>query len=206
MWLDFLQDMIQRGLSAPVLAVSPGTSDLTRAVGEVFPNSLQQRCLSLRMREVNEEIPKSVRAEVGAMVQAAYYAPNPQVAKRISTDALKRYSAHYPSAMELFRNDWETCVAYLRCPPAHHDRIRTATLLRRSFAKERQRKTDSPYSPADKGSIRVVFATLWQSSQRWQGVRMGEAERQQLSQLRSDLGLLDGRQETAQDQEQHAEA
>jgi capsular exopolysaccharide synthesis family protein len=201
-WFDFLRDMVDRGLSAPVLATSHGTSDQMRAAGEVFPNSLQQRCLSHRIRAVRDEIPRSARAEVMAMVQAAYYAPNPQLAERNMADALQLYSAPYPTAMRLFQSDWETCIAYLRCPPAHHSRIRTTTLLQRSFAKERRQILDSPQAQAEKGSLELTFALLWQSSQRWQPIRMGEAERQQLRLLRHELGLLDGGQETANDQAQ----
>jgi putative transposase len=186
-WLEFLRDMVERGLSAPVLAIAHGTSGVMGALGEVFPNSLQQRCLSLRIREVAEEIPRSARAEVMAMVQAAYYAPSPRLAARISADMLKLYSARYPSAMRSFRDDWATCIAYLRCPPADHSRIRTTTLLRRGFAEEHRRTIDSS----------------------------SESERQQLRLLRRELGLLDGRQEAAQpcpgrtrpgDQPQHLEA
>jgi succinoglycan biosynthesis transport protein ExoP len=205
-WLDFLQGMIERGLSAPVLAVAHGTPGVMRAVSEVFPNSLRQRCLALRIREVDEEIPKSARAEVMAMVQAAYFAPNPRVAERISADAVELYGAYYPSAMRLFQKEWETCIAYLRCPPAHHSRIRTTTLLRRSFAEERRRNTDSSNSEAEKGSLDRVFASLWQSSQRWQGIKMSEAERQQLRLLRGELGIPDGRKEAARQQEKDFEA
>jgi len=35
----------------------------------------------------------------------------------------------------------------------------------------------------------LVFATLWQTSERWRGVRMSEFERQQLLRLRAELGL-----------------
>ncbi|MDH4208358.1 MAG: polysaccharide biosynthesis tyrosine autokinase, partial [Anaerolineae bacterium] len=54
MWLDFLQDMVKRGLSVPVLAIAPGTSGALRAIGEVFPHSLQQSCLSHRIRTVSK--------------------------------------------------------------------------------------------------------------------------------------------------------
>jgi hypothetical protein len=37
--------------------------------------------------------------------------------------------------------------------------------------------------------IKLVFATLWQASQRWQNVSMSLAERQQLNHLRRQLEL-----------------
>jgi non-specific protein-tyrosine kinase len=192
MWLDFLQDMVVRGLPLPILATAHGTPAVMRAVAEVFPNSLHQRCLSHKIRRVSDEIPRSARAEVRAMVQAAYYAPNLRVAEQISADMLKLYADRYPSAMQSFQNDWETCIAYLRCPPAHHSRIRTTTLLQRSFARERRQLMDSLQVSDEKGSLELAFTLLWQASQRWQGIRITEAERQQLAQLRDELELMDG--------------
>jgi len=191
-WLDFLLGMVDRGLSAPILACAEGTPGLMRAVGEVFPNSLHQSCLSRKIRTVGDEIPGSARAEVKAMMQAAYYAPNAEVAESIAADVLRIYSARYPSAVKLFRDDWETCIAYLHCPFAHHRHIRTTTLLQRSFADERRRILDGSPVYAEKESQELVFALLWQASQRWPGIKMGEAEQEQLGLLRRKLGLLEG--------------
>jgi len=51
-WLDFLRDMVSRGLSAPVLVTTDGSPGLIRAVEEVFPYSLRQRCLAHKVRNV----------------------------------------------------------------------------------------------------------------------------------------------------------
>lgn len=138
-WLDFLRDMVKRGLRTPLLITTDGAPGLIRAVEELFPNSLRQRCLAHKTRNVTDKVPDSVRAEVKAAVQAAYYAPNRQVAEMIAADVLNTYQACYPSAMKSFQDDWEACVAYLRCPPIHHKRIRTTNLLERSFPEERRR-------------------------------------------------------------------
>ena len=53
-----------------------------------------------------------------------------------------------------------------------------------------------PGSWTEQSCLKLVFATLWQASQRWQGVRMSEFEQQyhpgtgQLRRLRGELGLL----------------
>ena len=38
--------------------------------------------------------------------------------------------------------------------------------------------------------LELVFALLWQASQRWLGERMSQFKQQQLLQLRRELGLL----------------
>ena len=187
-WLEFLRNMVKRGLQAPVLTTTDGAPGLIRAVEEVFPNSLRQRCLAHKTRNVTDKVPDSVRAEVKNAVRAAYYAPNREVAKMVAADVLKDYQTRYPSAMRSFQDDWEACIAYLRCPAIHHKRIRTTNLLERSFLEERRRTKTIPRFFTEKSCLKLVFATLWRASLRWQGVRMSEIERQQLKLLRRELG------------------
>jgi putative transposase len=195
-WLDFLRDMVGRGLRAPVLTTTDGSPGLMRAVEEIFPNSLRQRCLAHKTRNVLDKVPDSARAEVKAMIQAAYYAPSQEVARMIAAQILEAYQGQYPSAMRSFQDDWEACIAYLRCPAVHHKRIRTTNLLERSFVEERRRTKVIPRFFSEKSCLKLVFATLWRASQNWQGVRMSEFERQQLKLLRRELGLLpDGTQD-----------
>jgi putative transposase len=196
-WLEFLRDMVRRGLQEPVQVTTDGAPGLMRAVEEVFPNSLRQRCLAHKTRNVTDKVPDSVRAELKNAVRAAYYAPNREVADMIAADVLKTYQRDYPAAMRSFQDDWEACVAYLRCPAIHHKRIRTTNLLERSFLEERRRTRSIPRFFSEKSCLKLVFATLWRASQRWQGVRMSEIERQQLRLLRRELGqLADDTQDT----------
>jgi transposase-like protein len=195
-WLEFLRDMVRRGLQTPVLVTTDGAPGLMRAVEEIFPNSLRQRCLAHKTRNVTDKVPDSARAAIKNAVRAAYYAPNREVADMIAADVLKTYQRDYPAAMRSFQDDWEACVAYLRCPAIHHKRIRTTNLLERSFLEERRRTRTIPRFFSEKSCLKLAFATLWRASQRWQGVRMSGIERQQLRLLRRELGLLpDGTQD-----------
>ena len=198
-WLEFLRNMVKRGLRTPVLGTTDGAPGLIRAFEEVFPKSLRQRCLSHKTRNVLDKIPDSIRAEVKGMVQAVYYAPNQEVATMMAAKVLETYQEAYPSAMNSFQDDFEACIAHLRCPAAHHKRIRTTNLLERSFLEERRRTKVIPRFFTEKSCLKLVFATLWRASQRWHGIRISEIERQQLRRLRGKLGLLtQDEQDTAQ--------
>ena len=198
-WLEFIRDLVRRGLQMPVLVTTDGAPGLIRAVEEAFPRSLRQRCLAHKTRNVTDKVPDSVRAEIKNAVRAAYYAPNREVADMIAADTLKTYQGDYPSAMRSFQDDWGASVAYLRCPAIHHKRIRTTNLLERSFLEERRRTRTIPRFFSEKSCLKLVFATLWRASLRWQGVRMSEIERQQLKLLRRELGQSADEKEDAAD-------
>jgi len=189
-WLDFLRDMVRRGLRAPVLITSDGSPGLMRAIEEVFPRSLRQRCLAHKVRNVVDKVSDNRRDEIKAAVQAAYHTPDEVVAEMVAADVLKKYQERYPSAMKAFQDDWPACIAYLRCPRVHHKSIRTTNLLERSFLEQRRRTKTIPRFFTEKSCLKLVFATLWQANQSWHGVRMSDFERQQLRLLRRQLGLL----------------
>jgi putative transposase len=189
-WQSLFRDMQGRGLNVPVLIATDGAPGLIRAVEEAWPKSLRQRCLAHKMRNVIDKVPDHASAEVKAMVKSAYYAPNREVAEMIAKDLMDRYQDLYPSAMKAFTDDLEACWAYLRCPSIHHRRIRTTNVLERAFVEQKRRTKVIPGFWTEKSCLKLVFATLWQTSQRWRGVRMSEFEQQQLLQLRADLGLL----------------
>jgi len=195
-WQDFIRDMQGRGLPAPILVATDGAPGLIRAVDEAWPNSLRQRCLAHKIRNVVDKVPDNAREEVKAMVHSTYYAPNREVGELIAKDLLQRYQDLYPSAMKSFTDDLEACWSYLRCPAVHHRRIRTTNLLERAFVEQKRRTKTIPGFWTEKSCLKLVFATLpwcpgwvWQTSQRWRGIRMSEFEQQQLLQLRAELGL-----------------
>ena len=189
-WQDFIRNMQGRGLPAPILVSTDGAPGLIRAVDEAWSNSLRQRCLAHKIRNVVDKVPDNAREEVKAMVHSTYYAPNREVGEMIAKDLLQRYQDLYPSAMKSFTDDLEACWSYLRCPAVHHRRIRTTNLLERAFVEQKRRTKTIPGFWTEKSCLKLVFATLWQTSQRWRGVRMSDFEQQQLLQLRADLGLL----------------
>jgi putative transposase len=159
---------------------------------------LRQRCLAHKTRNVTDKVPDSARAEVKAAVQAAYYAPNQEVARMIAADVLETYQALYPSAMKSFQDDEEACIAYLRCPRVHHKRTLTTNVLECSFLEERRRTKVIPRFFTEKSCLKLVVATLWRTNQRWQDVRMTDIERQQLRLLRRELRLLNDQRDTFQ--------
>lgn len=188
-WQDFIRNMRGRGLPVPILVATDGAPGLIRAVDEAWPSSLRQRCLAHKIRNVVDKVPENAREEVKAMVHSAYYAPNREVGEMIAKDLLQRYQDLYPSAMKSFTDDLEACWSYLRCPAVHHRRIRTTNLLERAFVEQKRRTKTIPGFWTEKSCLKLVFATLCQTSQRWRGVRMSEFEKQQLLQLRADLAI-----------------
>jgi len=187
--LDFIRDMVRRGLRLPVLITTDGAPGLIRAADEVWPKSLRQRCLAHKMRNILDKTPRTLQEELKRRVQDVFYAPALDMARDRAADVLREYQALCPSAMRAFSNDLEACLTHLRCPAAHHKSIRTTNLLERAFGESRRRTKVIPHFFTEQACLKLVFSALTRASQRWRRVTMTELQRQQLASLRHELGL-----------------
>jgi len=188
-WLAMVRDMVRRGLRKPTLITTDGAPGLIAAVEQVWPRSLRQRCLAHKKRNILDKVPDSAREEVKMALNGIFYAATREVADLLTVSFIETYSPRYPSAVACFTDDLEACLAFLQCPAIHHSRIRTTNLLERAFVEQRRRTKIIPRFWDERSCLKLVFATLWQASERWQNVRMSDVECALLDRLRHELQL-----------------
>jgi putative transposase len=186
-WLDFLRDMVRRGLRPPLTTTSDGAPGLVRALDEVFPKSLRIRCWVHKMQNVLGKLPEAAKAEVKAWLQAVRDAATLEAGEQTATEVIRRFQGEYPAAMKSFAHDLEASLAHLRLPPGHRKFVRTTNLIERSFAEQRRRTKVIPRFFHERSCLKLAFAAVQRAAKRWQRVRITELERQQLELLRSQL-------------------
>ncbi len=186
-WLEFLRDMVQRGLSTPISMTSDGAPGLLRALAEVFPQSLRIRCWMHKMQNVLEKLPESARAEVKSWLTAMRDAPTLEAGRQAAVEVLDRFSQAYPAAMRSFADDLEASLAHLRLPPTHRRYVRTTNLIERGFGEERRRTKVIPRFFDERSCLKLAFAALVRTARRWRRVTMTELELCQLALLRQEL-------------------
>ena len=188
-WRDFIRNMTRRGLPTPTLVTTDGAPALIAAVEEIWPKSLRQRCVMHKTRNILDKVPQSAQPEIKQRLQSIWNAPNRATADILLGDFLATYEPVYPSAVACLLDDLEASLAFLRCPALHHKRIRTTNLIERAFAEQRRRTKTIPRFWNERSCLKLVFATLWQASERWQRVRMTDLELAMLRRLRHELDL-----------------
>jgi transposase-like protein len=188
-WLDFLRNVVARGLPTPLSITTDGAPGLMRAVGEVWPKSLRIRCWAHKMRGVLAKVPEDAQAEVKAFLETVRDAPTPEVGRQAAEDVLARYTALYPAAMRSFNDDLPASLVHLELPLAHRRHVRTTNLIERSFEEERRRTKILPRFWSEHSGLKLIFAVLWRASARWPRVHITSLECKQLDLLRAQLGL-----------------
>jgi putative transposase len=98
--------LVGRGLRAPLLVITDGAPGLVGAVALVLPNSLRQRCLVHRARNLLARVPKHAQAEVKAAFWQSFDDIDAEPGEAAVAQARQRahafadrYDTRYPAAV-----------------------------------------------------------------------------------------------------------
>lgn len=183
-WLGLLHNLVERGVTNPLLVASDGAPGLRKAIREVYPRAMRQRCKVHKIRNVLAKAPRAAQKILKAEIHKVFYAGSYKEAMRLGKALIERYRDKWPSALECLEDGLEECLAHLRLPPAHHKATGTTNLLERLFGEGRRRTKVVGRFPTEGACLRLMFATLTAASQGWRGVRMTPEIRAELQRLR----------------------
>src|SRR6266508_6930517 len=139
-WLDFGRDLIARGMRPPALIIADGAPGLWKAVRELWPAALEQRCTVHALRNVTKKLPERLHRELKARYWQILDEATTVAGARAGLLALAAdYRRAYPAAMAVIERDLDALVCHLRFPSAHRKRVRSTNLLERTFVEVRRR-------------------------------------------------------------------
>ena len=157
-WKGFLQEMVARGMREPLLIVTDGNPGVLKAIAEVFPRSLKQRCQKHRLENILGKAPKEVRDELKAAILESFHANSYEQGLKKGREVIARYRQRFPSAMKCMEETLEACLQALRLPAAHHKRLRTSNLLERTFGEHKRRTKVIPHFFTEEGRCCTALA------------------------------------------------
>ena len=188
-WTGFFRNLLERNLRLPTTVTSDGAPGLIKAIEAVFGSSVRIRCWFHRLANIRAKLPDESAAEVMAHLYAVRDAPTVDAA-RVAADRFENtYRRDFPAAVACFAEDREALLAVHRVPVRHRIRVRTTNLAERSFEEERRRTKVIPRLMSEKATMKLAFATMMRSAERWCRVSINDLERHQLKLLRIELGI-----------------
>jgi len=182
-WKGFLEDLVRRGMSEPMLTIIDGCPGLIKAVDEVFPESDKQRCTKHKTENVLDKVLEQDRASVKESVRRVFYASTYEHAKEAVELFKKKWSMKYPSAVECLTEDIESCLTYYKYPYQHWLRIRTTNVVERSFKEVKRRVKGIGRFQNEERALTMVY---WQLHElKWNGVSMTKEAKAILTKIRA---------------------
>jgi putative transposase len=198
-WGGFLDELRSRGLRPPLLVISDGAAGLINAAESVLAQSLRQKCLIHRCRNVLAKVPAAAQDEIRDAywaifdtdaLTAAGTGPGHKLVTAVQAriDAFAQtYGTLYPSAVKCLLTDREQLTSYLRFPIEHHKRIRHSNFIERTFGETRRRVKVIGRLPGETSCLNLVWAVLDRASRGWRGVNTTNAGLRLLHDLRHQL-------------------
>ena len=190
--LGFLNDLTERGLRAPLLYCSDDRAGLRKALKDVWPKALSQKCQAHKIRNILAKLPRGVQGEMKKQIHAAFYAKDYETGLRKGRQLVEQYGDRYPNAMACLEKSLEECITCLKLPEAHRRRVRTTNGLER-LIEEGRRRTDAMGPMAGEWSgLSLVYAVLVDVAKRWRGIRFNADDLEKLTALRGGVAPLAG--------------
>lgn len=166
-WLTVLRDLKRRGMRAPVLAVGDGALGFWAAVGEVWPETREQRCWVHKIANVLDKLPKRLQPEAKKALHAMMYAAKRADAESEKKKFVEAFAAKFPKAVQSLVGDWDRLVTYFDLPADHWKHLRTTNPIESTFATVRLRTRVTKGAGSREAGLSMAFKLIQAAEKNW---------------------------------------
>lgn len=139
-WKQFLDKLCERGLRGVQLVVSDDHIGLRKAVREVLPSALWQRCYVHFLRNALDHLPKKADDDCLTELRWIYERRTGDEARQDLAVWLNKWGARYAKLCRWVEENIEETLTFYVLPLAHHKHLKSTNLLER-LNEELKRRT-----------------------------------------------------------------
>lgn len=187
-WGSVLRDLKRRGMRAPAVAVGDGALGFWAAVGEVWPETREQRCWVHRIANVLDKLPKRLQPKAKQALHAMMEAPTRAEAERGIAAFVDEFDAKYPKAVASLQRDQAQLLTFFEFPAEHWRHLRTTNVIESPFATVRLRQRVTKGAGSRTKALVMAFKLLEMAQQRWRKVNGSQL----LPLVRAGVQFVDG--------------
>ena len=168
-WRDFLESLIDRGLSAVELIISDAHTGLKAARKAVFGSILWQRSQFHLQQNASQYVPRqAMKKEVAADIRAIFIAPEREQAEMLLVRTVKKYEQSAPRLANWMEVNIPEGLTVLSFPVSHWRFIRTTNVLERLSQEIKRRTKVVRIFPNVASCLRLASAILMEYDEAWQ--------------------------------------
>lgn len=168
-WRQFLQSLVQRGLSGVQLIVSDAHDGLQAARRAVFGGVPWQRCQFHLQQNAQAYVPRQeLKAEVAADIRAIFTAPTRADADSLLARTVQKYAKTASKLATWLETAIPEGLTVFSLPAAHRVRLRTVNALERLNQEIRRRTRVVGVFPNEASCLRLVTALAMETSDEWE--------------------------------------
>ena len=166
-WKDFLLSLRQRGLKGVELVVSDDHAGLRKAIAEVLPEAIWQRCYVHFLRNALDHLPRKGDDDCLRELRWLYDRRDVNEARKDLASWLKRWQDKYAKLCTWVEdNIWET-LSFYSLPHGHHKHLKSTNMLERLNEEIKRRTRVVRIFPNEESCLRLIRALAVEMHENW---------------------------------------
>jgi transposase-like protein len=159
-WKGCLDDLVARGLGAPLICVIDGHPGLRKAVGLVWPEARIQRCAVHKLRNVECKAPKHAIAELRADFHRIVYAESLAAARSAVAAFERKWRTRCPGVVRSLQEGGEELLTFFQFPKSQWKTLRTTNVIERLHEEFRRRVKTQGSLPTEDAALVLLFGLV----------------------------------------------
>ncbi len=166
-WREFLKRLKERGLHGGEYGVSDDHAGLRRAIEEMLPEAVWQRCYVHFLRNALDYLPARAPKECLREWRQIYDRPSLEEARWALGKWLERWGRLYRKLGEWVEENIEETLVFYRLPAEHRQAMRAPNMLERLNEEIRRRTQVVRIFPNEASCRRLILALVVELHERW---------------------------------------
>src|SRR5438128_9680984 len=159
-WKGCLDDLIARGLRAPLLAIIDGNAGLRRAVELVWPRAAVQRCCVHKLRNLERKAPKHALAAIRDDFHRIVHAASADAARAAYAAFERTWAKRCPGVVTSLREGGDELLTVFAFPKAQWKTLRTTNTIERLHEEFRRRVKTQGSLPSEDAAVVLLFSLV----------------------------------------------
>jgi putative transposase len=166
-WKDMLLELKGRGLQGVEIVVSDDHPGLKRAIAEVIPEAVWQRCYVHFLRNALDHLPRKAVDDCLQELRWLYDRRDLAEAQKDLALWLERWEPKYPKLCEWVEENIGETLTFYRLPLQHHKHMKSTNMLERFNEEIKRRTRVVRIFPNEASCLRLIRALAAETHEDW---------------------------------------
>ena len=166
-WKDVLLELKSRGLRGVEFVVSDDHPGLDRAIAEVIPEAVWQRCYVHFLRNALDHLPRKAVDDCLQELRWLYDRRDLAEAQKDLAQWLERWATKYPKLCEWVEENIGETLTFYQLPLQHHKHMKSTNMLERFNEEIKRRTRVVRIFPNAASCLRLIRALAAETHEDW---------------------------------------
>ena len=166
-WRDFVHGLKERGLSGVFFVVTDDHAGLKKAIGELLPEAIWQRCYVHFLRNALDYLPRKADDDCLQELRWMYDRRDLQEAQRDLQAWLQKWQQKYPKLCDWVEENIQETLSFYKLPLPHHKHLKSTNMLERLNEEIKRRTLVVRIFPNPNSCLRLIRALAVEMHENW---------------------------------------